>query len=536
MLRAANQFVKTLDIAPKMLFRGRNTEKCEVNGMLRREGATKTFEPGMRCMLVVLIGAILVAIVFTFSGGINGNDFWWHIKIGEWIMEHGEVPHSDIFSWYRWVEHIPWTAHEWLSDVLFYQVYIMLGQGGVFLFSITAALLLTILLLRDAWKHVKRNVLIGGIYFALMAVTTSIFFYGRPQVFSYFLVYGQLKILYKFRADPKSRRIFLLPILACLWSNLHGGSSCLSYSLCVIFLISGTMNIQLGTIHSVRMERKSLVVLSLVTVCTVGAILVNPVGMQVLLYPFKNMGDQLQMTLISEWRSPDAKVMGELILFFLPGVLMLFGLVTCRDSIELVDLTVMGLFCFLFFRSIRFAMLCYIVAVFCAMPYMPTCKVKHIPWRKEKLAIVSSLVLLTIPLSIGIKELWETWNQGRLIEVVLSQEAVEAVKSQKPQKLFNDYNLGEALIYNDIPVFFDARADLYVDNGILADGASLMFLEQVNGGQNGAYVDVDKWVEKYGFDGILILKGRPLFTYLISKQKQYALIYQDQQVAYFKVL
>lgn len=504
--------------------------------MLKREGATQAFEPGMKCMLVVLIGAMLIAIVYTFSGGINGNDFWWHIKIGEWIVEHGEVPHSDIFSWYRWVEQIPWTAHEWLSDVLFYQIYITLGQGGIFVFSLTAALLLTMLLFRDAWEHVKRNVLIGGIYFALMAVTTSIFFYGRPHVFSYFLVYVQLKILYKFRANPKSPGIFFLPILACLWSNLHGGSSCLSYILCLIFLVSGVMNIQLGTIHSKRMEKKSLVVLSVVTVCTVGGILVNPVGMEVLLYPFKNMGDQLQMTLISEWRAPDAKVMGELILFFLPGALMLFGLVSHRDSIEVVDLAVMGLFCFLFFRSVRFVMFWYIAAVFCAMPYMPPCKVKPIPWKREKFAIVSSLVLLAIPLSIGIKGTWETWNQGQLIEVVLSQEAVEAVKSQKPQRLFNDYNLGEALIYHDIPVFFDARADLYVDNGLLADGASLMFLEKANGRRNGAYVDADELVEEYGFDGILILKSRPLFAYLMEKQEQYPLVYQDQQVAYFKVL
>lgn len=115
----------------------------------------------------------------------------------------------------------------------------------------------------------------------------------------------------------------------------------------------------------------------------------------------------------------------------------------------------------------------------------------------------------------------------------MSEEAIQFVKDESPERVFNDYNIGETLIYNDIPVFFDARADLYAQEHIMEDGISLMFLEQNNATKKGV-LNIDNLIIEYKFDAILILKNRPLYTYLVNNTDKYICIYQDDNVGYFK--
>ena len=52
-----------------------------------------------------------------FSPHVLGDgDTWSHLATGEWIIAHGSAPHVDPFSHSMAGE--PWTAHEWLSEVL----------------------------------------------------------------------------------------------------------------------------------------------------------------------------------------------------------------------------------------------------------------------------------------------------------------------------------------------------------------------------------------------------------------------------------
>lgn len=491
---------------------------------------------GMLLAVVAIVGIAMVAIVYTFSEGISGNDFWWHIKVGEWIVEHNKVPTTDIFSWYGVAHQIPWTAHEWLADVILYLIYKVTGQIGIFVLSIGAAFTMFFLLWHEAKKHVQNNILIGGLFFALFAVTTSVFFYGRPHLFSFFLLYWELKVLFAFTYNPKSKGIYSIPLLTCIWSNIHGGSAAISYVICGVFLVAGLLNVQIGKIAPSKMDRTSIIKLLVITLGSVVAILINPVGLDVLVYPFKSFGDQLQMTLISEWRSPDAKEIGDLVLFIIPIALMLIGFFQEEKKIRLIDLAIMGLFVFLFLRSVRFIMLWYISAVFCAFPYVPKCKIKPMSRKSEVTFVVACIAVFLAVIGMSISPLISTINNNKLISRTMSDEAVAVVKEDNPERLFNDYNLGEALIFNEIPVFFDARADLFAYDNIMADGVSLSFLEQANSTAETAYVDVATIVERYQFDAILILKSRPLYAYLVSQPSSFECLYEDDGLGYFKVI
>jgi hypothetical protein len=239
------------------------------------------------------------------------------------------------------------------------------------------------------------------------------------------------------------------------------------------------------------------------------------------------------MNLISEWQSPDAKLIGSLILYFLPILIMTIGIFCDKKQVRLIDCFVMLAFLYLFFRSARFIVLWYIAAVFYAFRYMPPIKVKAIRGKWDKFAVGCLIALLMIPLALGIADTVSVCKNGNLIASTMSNEAVRVVKEDAPERIFNDYNLGEALIYHEIPVFFDSRADLYAQKNIMADGVSLMYMEPMD---DAPYIDVDRIIGDYQFDAILIAKGRPLYSYMMSSPEKFNLIYADEDLAYFRVI
>ena len=495
----------------------------------------KSVPKGTNMAVAAIFVLMIVALLCGYSRGISGNDFWWHIKVGQWILENGQIPSSDIFSWYGTANQIPWVAHEWLSDVVFYLLYDCVGSVGVFLFSVASAFAMLMLLWKQSRQYIEKNLLIGGLYFALLAVTTSVFFYGRPHLFSFFLLFFELKILYGFLEKPETKQIFWIPLIACVWSNIHGGSSNLSYLLCIMFLVMGVFKVEIGCIQPQPLSRSALIRLAIVLALSVLAVMLNPFGVKMLLYPYENMGDKLMLSVIREWHAPDAKDLGELILYYVPVALMLIGFFAEKHRIRLIDGATMGVFILLFLRSVRFIMLWYIAAAFCAIPYMPVCKIKQIGPKTEKILAGFCVILVAATLVVVGDGLNETAKEGQLISTVMPEEAITAVSEDKPERLFNDYNLGEALIQNDIPVFFDARADVYAYENLLADGVGLMLMEQLNPDAGQAYLDVDALIRKYDFDAFLILKSRPLYAYLISHPDRYDCVYEDGTVAYFTV-
>lgn len=483
---------------------------------------------------ILIVEVVIVALLFCFKNGISGNDFWWHIKVGEWVLENGKVPTQDIFSWYGIQEGIPWTAHEWLADVIYYLIYQYLGSAGIFCFALLAAGVFIFLLWSQAKDYCKNNPLISGLFFTLLSVLCSLFFYGRPHVFSYFLLFFELKILYEFVENPESKKIYFLPVIGCLWSNLHGGSSNLAYILCIAFLICSRLQFTMGRVYVEKMENKAFFKLLGVSAGTMLSILINPIGIKVLIYPYTSLGNDLMMKVISEWQAPDAKTIGNVVLYFLPIVLMSIGFFTENKKIRFIDLLVMAMFLYLFFRSARFIILWYIAAAFYAFRYMPVCRVAAITkWWEKAVAAVCAVALIGF-MVYGIVEICSNFQSKDMISKSTSDEMIAYIKEDAPERIFNDYNTGESLIYNDISVFFDARADLYESEHIFENGLSLMMLEQANSEAATRYVDVEALMEYYDFDGILMLKNRPLYSYMVSHPEIYECVYEDGSAGYFK--
>ena len=88
----------------------------------------------------VFLAALFLGLFAMAARNVTDPDVWWHLKTGQYITEHKSVPHTDPFSYTRAGE--PWVAHEWLSELLLYELQRATGWGGlivIFAAVLTAA-------------------------------------------------------------------------------------------------------------------------------------------------------------------------------------------------------------------------------------------------------------------------------------------------------------------------------------------------------------------------------------------------------------
>ena len=92
-----------------------------------------------------------------FLGTTAGDDYWWHVKVGEWIVQNKQVPKTGIFSWYAQENNLSWFAHEWLAEVILYGFTCLFGENGGIIYLILCSILLSALLYCFNYKGYLKN-------------------------------------------------------------------------------------------------------------------------------------------------------------------------------------------------------------------------------------------------------------------------------------------------------------------------------------------------------------------------------------------
>jgi type IV secretory pathway VirB2 component (pilin) len=169
---------------------------------------------------------VAVLVWVCMSGGAAGweglladADIGWHIRTGEWILDHQAVPHQDLYSFSK--AGAPWYAWEWGSDVIYGSLHRAAGLKGV-------VLLAGVLIALFAWTLLRRMVgrgvhLLWAMVISLLGVgAASLHFLARPHLFT--LLFLSIAV-WMIEEDRKraSAKIWLLVPLTVVWTNLHGG-------------------------------------------------------------------------------------------------------------------------------------------------------------------------------------------------------------------------------------------------------------------------------------------------------------------------
>lgn len=429
----------------------------------------------MRRVLLPSIGRFLFLVLFLFlclspegDRMLADGDTGWHVRAGESILSTGSVPEHDLFSYH--VPPIPWTAHEWLSEVLMALVHRYLGLTGVVVLFALVASLTYALLYRFVRGFGGGNVLADLGIVLLVILSSQIHWLARPHLFSLLFTVLFLGILESHEITGSRRRLALLPLLMIPWVNLHGGF--VTGPLLVGIYLAGNLIRTAGSSGDPESAQKAKL-LGWVLAGTLVACLVNPRGPEILLFPFRTVSNRYLMDNVKEFLSPDFhQPMPFKYLLFLSIVLLAVSRPPAGATHLLLILTFLNMSLF----SVRYILLYGIVAA----PVLSRCAARILsdrsfPGREAFLRVSErvaaqdgasrgdlsvGIVLVLVALLVGTRAV-----EFRFDPRTKPVEAVNYLNARHVDgNMYNDDEFGDYLIYAAFPryrVFFDGRSDMY---------------------------------------------------------------------------
>lgn len=266
---------------------------------------------------IAILGWVFMSSKSGWQGLLVDGDVGWHIRTGEWVLDHHAVPHFDLYSFSK--PGAAWYAWEWLTDVIDASLFRISGLKGIVLLAgVVIATFATTLLRRMVWRGTH---LFVAIVIALMAVgSASIHFLARPHIFTMLLLSVSVWMIESDRKSP-SNRIWLLVPLTIVWTNLHGGFLSL---IAVLGLTGAGMAVEgwlsRGSIRGAFDGAKRYAIL---TAACAAASLVNPYGYGLHVHVGEYLRSDWIRSVIQEFQSPSFR--NENMLQF--EALMLVGLI-----------------------------------------------------------------------------------------------------------------------------------------------------------------------------------------------------------------
>ena len=455
-------------------------------------------------MTILVLSVSLFLLLFTRVE----SDYFWHITAGKYILNNG-ILRYDVFSWYLNSKY--WMSHEWLFEIIIYLLSLISSKYHILIYEYISISSLLLILFYKNKKNYLRNIPFS-ILWIMLSLILMMYVQGRPHLLSFNLLALTIYLLYDNYYNKDSKLIYFLPIITIIWSNIHGGSSNLSYLFCLVFLIGSLFNFKTVKLEATRLSKKQIFKYLIVMILCMIAVNVNIHGFKMFIYPYQNMKDSLMLSSISEWMPTNLNNPGHLI-YFIFLVFILMVMLISKKKINLVDLLLFGICIFLGLKSIRFWGYTYIIMSYVIFNYISKRKLDN----GTNIVIITLSVLLVLGFVLNIK----TINKN-LEKRELSSDIINTIREEKPKRLFNMYNYGGELIYNDILVFIDGRADLYSKYNY-KDYLDISTLK-------GNYVEL---IDKYNFDYFLTDRKYSIDSYL-KYNDNYELIYQNKHSNIYK--
>jgi hypothetical protein len=400
--------------------------------------------------LAALLGLTALFLLGLFSTELADSDAWWHLKTGQYIVTHHRLPYPDPFAYTTALAKPAYAGeaatqrfnltHEWLAQALMYLIASAGGLGAVVLWK---ALLLTLCCGLTAWIARRRtNSWSWGIAAALAAAPTLVdFAHDRPSLLSYAFPFSFIAIL------ETRRRLWLLPILALIWANCHGGFF-LGWVVCAAYCAEALL--------TRAPDARRILAFSGAAVLASG---LNPNGFNVVSTLVSYRQSPLTATLM-EWSRPG--FWGEPYAFFL----LLYGaaaaLALSSKRVRIADWLLFAAFAAASLAAFRNLPLIALLAPILIATYFPWQRKLQAMWKRTPPAMAhyaqyAAAAALACALAWGIASgaffqlRAAVWRYPAGAADFLRQHGIAA-------RLFNTYEDGGYFIWRGLPVFIDGRS------------------------------------------------------------------------------
>ncbi len=469
------------------------------------------------------------------------TDTWWHLRAGQWIVEHRAVPTADPFSHTR--AGAEWRYPGWLVEAPMFWLFLTWGYAGLNLFTA----FFVVVGLGAVYVTCEGGPLVRAFTLVLAAAASAIFWSARPQIVSFALAGIFASILYAYRWRGRNSLWVLVPLMT-LWANSHGGFA-IGFLLIGLTLAGQIISLLWGWIRE-RAEASpaptmapgdvglgGVIRLAGIGLACAAAVVVNPSGPAMLLYPFKTISIGVLRDFVQEWQSPNFhEVRAQIFLWLLFATLALVGLAGRRANLtDLLLVCGVGYLGFLAWRNVPLLSLVapplltrHALALWdearARFPPLARLPAKRTPRAVALNWALLILISLAALLKISVDMLPKT-NETQLARIVPIGAAEYVRQAQPPGQLFNSYNFGGYLtwaLYPDYPVFVDGRTDLY-DDPFLREYLVIAFARP---GWRAA-------LEKYGVRLALVESNSILADQLV-READWRIVYQDPTASVFQ--
>jgi hypothetical protein len=436
---------ETVDVSP--------TSETSVTREIQPSTPVKKSDRIAQAMLLAVILAA-PALMCVHSACARDLDIWWHLRTGEWMLQHHAVPRVDSFS--APFAGKPWLSYSWLFELIMIKLYQGLGLLGPVVYSATMIFAIT-----AAVYHLIRRM---GADFTLSVLLTFAAMYGmghlftpRSWLFTMLFFALELDILMHARITGKLRELAWLPVIFALWANVH------------IVFVDGLAVLGLAFAEAVlaprwpsAQKKVSAIWMGAALGSSVLATLLNPYGWHIYGVAHDLATQAGALNFISELQAISFRSLSDFVVLALAlGAAATRGWQRKLVSFEsglLVFATVLS------FRSQRDVWMVAMVAVAILSSSAAGRKkaVDNVPVLGTWLASIAAIlaVMASFPLlHVNNREL------QKQMEANLPVRAVEVVRERGYRgPVFNDFNWGGYLIWSlRWPVSIDGRQNVYGD-------------------------------------------------------------------------
>jgi hypothetical protein len=417
------------------------------------------------------VASVLLPVIAALRATVSTNDSAYGVRAGQLMLRSYSILRTDVFT--LTAQGLPWLNQQWGAQIILAAVY---GAGGWVALALFRAALVGVIFLfvfltcRARGASPKLAAWLTLASFGLSAGGLAL----RPQLLGMALFAMTMWLVFDPRRHP--RRIWLVPLVALAWANIHG-----TYFLAWVLLA-------ISWLHE-RHERSPDARRTLwVLVASVAATLANPFGIRVWTYVIDLSTDPFVTRLVSEWRPPTIRDLAGAS-FFISAVLVA-GLVARRPRrlpgptlIALLAFFVIGL------QAVRGVFWWDLIAPALVVPLLPGMGVE----REERPARVNTVMIGALLALIGaFLPWWRATTNGPSPDLVSNAPlgiTAELRRVLRPGEGFFNPVPWASWFELALPghrVFFDPRIEVFPAQVIRDDLA-------VSSGQQGWQRILDRW-------------------------------------------
>ena len=494
-----------------------------------------------------ILAIVLIAIFcISLTPKTLQNDTFYTIKIGEHIIQEKGIDMMDPFSWH---ENLEYTYPHWLYDVIIYGIYSLGGMTGIYISTCIFAVILGISVYKVNTKLAKNQIISFFITIGVMYMLRD-YIAARAQLVTFILFILQIFAIERLIETKKKRYGLALIIMSILVANLHLAIWPFTFVLYLPYIGEYIIAIidektakkfgkQVKQGEKLRIEKKDgIKLLVIVMVICILTGLLTPLGTTPYTYLVKtmqgntteNINEHQPLVLIK-----DTGVISAIIV-------LLAILIFTKAKISLSDLLMLGGLTLLMFYSKRQSTIWVLIGgiILNRLLYELLGKdedTKAINSIISKFGISAlTIIMLSVSFYLIRPKLKTQYIDENMYPVQMSEFILNYFEENNIDistvRLYNEYDYGSYLLYKDIPVFIDSRADLYAPE---FNGGRDIFTDFIKSSNLSVYFgDI---FEKYDITHVILYKNSKVNMIIQETNlRGYKLIKADENFVFYEII